>query len=353
MRKIEFDFDFNIEEGRYHLLYHTQPGEVLDTLCYKVMECNTEIPYLIPFSLEKEENSYVFRYDIAGTTNMMAWMDGISSKEEEKILEKIVQEVKALIQYQIPKEELLMERHFQYRDNCTGDIRFLCVPVKKGTEKPAQALHVPLPEIPPSPGNTSSFGDFKDYLNNRSFADVKEETFTDVEKSWLFADDDDDDEPFIETAEFPSFTEKREDRLFTDVENIKGDFEDKEVEDSGTVLLRRNADDDEGTVILQSIHGRKAELMRLRTQEVFQIRGNECKIGKKQSDTNICLRDNPTFSRLHCVIRYMSGDYYLEDLNSSNYTFLNGERILPGKQVKLPNTCKLQLANEEFMFRVM
>lgn len=27
MRKVEFQYDF--EEGRYHLLYHTQPGRLL------------------------------------------------------------------------------------------------------------------------------------------------------------------------------------------------------------------------------------------------------------------------------------------------------------------------------------
>lgn len=339
---------------------------------------------------------------------MMAWMEGISPEAEQKVLEKILQEVKELKQYQIPKEELLMERRFQYMDEFTGNIRFICVPVKTGAEEkkteapkqvksstPEQVLHVPLPEIPPVPGNNSVFEDFEDYSGNMRFAGAEEVMpaadrenagkFTDAgeagppaepEKDRPFTDIE--DRPFTDT-ENRSFADIEENRRFTDIEenwpfgnsgedsllpnlekdgffinvdDTEEDFEDAEEDDSGTVLLRREDEEDEGTVLLQSIHGGRAELVRLRTQETFLIKGNECKIGKKQSDTDICLRNNPALSRLHCAIRYLAGAYYLEDLDSSNYTYVDGERALPGKPVKLHDSCKLRLADEEFLFQV-
>jgi pSer/pThr/pTyr-binding forkhead associated (FHA) protein len=41
---------------------------------------------------------------------------------------------------------------------------------------------------------------------------------------------------------------------------------------------------------------------------------------------DICLED-PFVSRYHCVIRNEDGQYVLEDLNSTNGTYVNGERV--------------------------
>ena len=48
-------------------------------------------------------------------------------------------------------------------------------------------------------------------------------------------------------------------------------------------------------------------------------------IGRLVSN-DICLED-PFVSRYHCVIRNEDGQYVIEDLNSTNGTFVNGERI--------------------------
>jgi hypothetical protein len=48
-------------------------------------------------------------------------------------------------------------------------------------------------------------------------------------------------------------------------------------------------------------------------------------IGRVVSN-DICLED-PFVSRYHCVIRYEAGQYVLEDLHSTNGTFVNGERV--------------------------
>ena len=47
------------------------------------------------------------------------------------------------------------------------------------------------------------------------------------------------------------------------------------------------------------------------------------------SDPNECQIhvDRPTVSRRHCVLRTREGSYYLQDLNSSNKTYVNSEPI--------------------------
>ena len=127
----------------------------------------------------------------------------------------------------------------------------------------------------------------------------------------------------------------------------RGGYED---DDERTVML--GTEDDEATVMLGAGYGRSiAKLVRQRTGEVFRLEKSENKIGKRERSVDICIRSNPALSREHCAIRLLSGVYYLEDLNSSNGTYLNGEMIAPGKMVRLSNGCKIRMADEEFVFQ--
>ena len=127
----------------------------------------------------------------------------------------------------------------------------------------------------------------------------------------------------------------------------RGGYDD---DDERTVML--GTDDDEATVMLGAGYGRSiAKLVRQRTGEVFRLEKSENKIGKRERSVDICIRSNPALSREHCAIRLLSGVYYLEDLNSSNGTYLNGEMIAPGKMVRLSNGCKIRMADEEFVFQ--
>lgn len=127
----------------------------------------------------------------------------------------------------------------------------------------------------------------------------------------------------------------------------RGGYEDDE---ERTVML--GTDDDEATVMLGAGYGRSiAKLVRQRTGEVFRLEKSENKIGKRERSVDVCIRSNPALSREHCAIRLLSGVYYLEDLNSSNGTYLNGEMIAPGKMVRLSDGCKIRMADEEFVFQ--
>ena len=48
-------------------------------------------------------------------------------------------------------------------------------------------------------------------------------------------------------------------------------------------------------------------------------------------------------SRTHAVIRVVDNEYVLIDLNSANGTWLNGDRLVPGKSYDLPSGAVIQL----------
>src|SRR5699024_9793621 len=50
-------------------------------------------------------------------------------------------------------------------------------------------------------------------------------------------------------------------------------------------------------------------------------------IGRAQSGADLVLPDDGQISRQHAALIYAKGEFYLEDLQSSNGTFLDGQRI--------------------------
>src|ERR1700694_1248894 len=70
-------------------------------------------------------------------------------------------------------------------------------------------------------------------------------------------------------------------------------------------------------------------------------------IGRLGSN-DICLED-PFVSRHHCVIRNDGDEYMIEDLNSANGTYLNGERIKAGS---LKEGCLIAIGTSRFFFKL-
>ena len=55
---------------------------------------------------------------------------------------------------------------------------------------------------------------------------------------------------------------------------------------------------------------------------------------------------NDSISKVHAIIRQTRQKCYIEDANSSNGTYLNGEQIKPGEQIPLDNPAIFQLNDE-------
>ncbi len=72
-------------------------------------------------------------------------------------------------------------------------------------------------------------------------------------------------------------------------------------------------------------------------------------LGKKRSTADIVVEE-PSVSRVHAKIIY-DGDYYLEDMNSTNGTFRNGLRMLPYEKCRLEPGDEIRLGQYLMIFR--
>ncbi len=67
-------------------------------------------------------------------------------------------------------------------------------------------------------------------------------------------------------------------------------------------------------------------------------------LGRHEAGMEI-LAKYDTVSRQHARVTFENGKWYIEDLNSSNGTYLDGVRITPGKKTELKSNQKCSLSN--------
>ena len=95
-----------------------------------------------------------------------------------------------------------------------------------------------------------------------------------------------------------------------------------------------------------------ATLIRKKNGETALISKPQFIIGKERQKVDFCVPDNNSVSRNHANILCKGGVYYIVDKNSTNYTFVNGNKLNPNQEVKLNSGDKIKLADEEFEFRL-
>lgn len=92
-----------------------------------------------------------------------------------------------------------------------------------------------------------------------------------------------------------------------------------------------------------------AYLIEEASQKKYEIRKNNFIIGRSMvCDLNI---NNGIVSKEHARIIYQSGDYYLVDLKSKNFTYLNKAQIEPEELYKIENGARIGFGNQWYIFQ--
>lgn len=114
------------------------------------------------------------------------------------------------------------------------------------------------------------------------------------------------------------------------------------------------SNDYEGTTILNDYSKRSITgyLYKRSTQNYIVIEGDEFVIGKGVTGVDYTITDNNTVSRQHAKILRKYDDFFVEDLGSTNCTYVNGSRVAPGYKQILYNNDVLTLSDEEFVFMI-
>lgn len=104
------------------------------------------------------------------------------------------------------------------------------------------------------------------------------------------------------------------------------------------------------TTVLNAGAQANAYMIRKKTNERVTVSGPSFTIGKERSRVNYCISDNTSVSRCHARIMRKGAQYFVTDMNSTNYTFVNGVKVMPGQEVQLNNGDIVRFADEDFEF---
>lgn len=90
--------------------------------------------------------------------------------------------------------------------------------------------------------------------------------------------------------------------------------------------------------------------LKLARNETHLLEGEENLIGREE-DCDVVI-NHDTLSRRHARITRRGTEWYLEDLGSSNHTFLNGSRMEPMTPVLLSNNCEIHFGDVAVSFEI-
>lgn len=120
-----------------------------------------------------------------------------------------------------------------------------------------------------------------------------------------------------------------------------------------TVLGVEMPAQNEGTVVLGTqAPAVEAYLLRVGKAEKVRIEGSEFLIGKDKGRVNYCITNNPSISRCHAKIKMQDGKFYLSDMQSTNFTYLNGRILEYDEEAELKDGDIVRFSNEDYSFHV-
>lgn len=378
-------FSYNYQGGKEEIICHTHMRK-LDSTSLEIMQAGMGKQtgsYFLPVNITEGTEGYTFAYDMRGLVNFRAWMYEAAEKEQFRMRKEIMEKQRKLFEMGISQEQLITEDRYMYVDEKTQHIKFICLPIISGSvikyeqEKQKSTYGIEsevkyetepaLPLTPPVP--SESFMD----IENKSSGTVVPE-YLDFRQNTEENEEKDYEKEIEETTDFYGTsgrnlfqeTEVRSEKEMDGSETILGftqstgtvlekeektmEFSEDPDEDGTVLLMPKEEDGEDRTVLLRPAFQIRASLYRVRTGKTIKLNKNITTIGKSKIRADIVIEENPTISRKHCTIYFENGIYYLEDNDSSNGTWLESQRVQAGEKNVLRNKSKIRISDEEFIF---
>lgn len=128
----------------------------------------------------------------------------------------------------------------------------------------------------------------------------------------------------------------------------------EEEEEEATALLVEEEDEDATGLLIENevevLPPHFARLERVLTEEAINVNKAVFRLGKEKSYVDYFVNNNNAISRSHADIIQRGQNYFIKDLNSKNFTYVNGQKIPVQVEVQIYDGDRIKLANEEFIF---
>lgn len=195
------------------------------------------------------------------------------------------------------------------------------------------------------PGQSEAL-DGLDIYYRRNEWDERKKRATDDDATSLLVDDD-------ATSLLVDDVEDEATSLLIDDEDEATSLLIDDQEDEATSLLVEEDDDDATSLLeLNKTVQSFSYLIRKSNYDRIDINKPAFRIGKERSYVDYFIQNNNAVSRIHADIITRHGEFYIKDNNSTNGTFVNGNRVQPETETQIFDGDALTFANEDFEFNV-
>ncbi len=129
-------------------------------------------------------------------------------------------------------------------------------------------------------------------------------------------------------------------------------------DNSDTIPVSELVEDEIGTSVLGETcclgvgNTTKITLTRVRTNETIQVNKSVFRVGSGSQNVEYRVSDNRAVSRIHAVFTTYNGKCFVKDNNSTNSTYVNGEKLVPAKEHQLENDDRITIADEVFVYNI-
>jgi len=120
-------------------------------------------------------------------------------------------------------------------------------------------------------------------------------------------------------------------------------------------MERQDNEERHDTIIYDSTVGQRLSGMRKPGTTYIVFQGNKVPIARRltigrDAKSSITLEDK-LVSREHAVIQKIKDDFFIQDLHSTNGTYVNGKRIPPGDYIRLRLSDAILIGRTELSVR--
>ena len=132
-------------------------------------------------------------------------------------------------------------------------------------------------------------------------------------------------------------------------------LEEQKMDFGDTDFAALEDDEDTGTVIMGQEHEAQRimpHLLRRRNNERIPINKPIFRLGRDADFNDYAVTENKYVGHSHCHLISRDGEFFNVDDNSKNHTYVNGEQIPSGREIKLTHGTTACVADEEFEFRL-
>ena len=123
--------------------------------------------------------------------------------------------------------------------------------------------------------------------------------------------------------------------------------------DQTTLIKNTGNTDDAGTTVLNAATKveRHPYLYQVKNGRKIYLDKKTNRIGKNREVVDICIDGNPAISRCHAILYRVDDACYIEDLNSTNGTFVDDQQITSNCKTMVRVGSRVKLGDEEFELR--